>query len=367
MFVFVRRFNDHLDSPAMWSEDGVIFYGPAFNHEASFLTLMFRPYAGYLHAVPHLIGSACALLPIAFGAPAMALSIVLVMSAPIFCLVGPRATFFSVQQRWIVGALYVLLPWGREVTGGVTCSQWWTVTVMTFLLCGAPAATRGQRVAESVAMALFSLTGPFSTFLALLSIAMKPLRANRVIWLICCAGGLVQAVVTATHPVLVGSRLIGVQELMTFLASDNLVIQHGTPLGPFAPWLLLTLLFAFTLRDKNTALTALLLIGIAVPVAAVFHFGTAQPDRYQATFLLASTAAVVPATFLPTSRLDVLRLLCFGAVLCSGSLFPYRFGTTELESWRSIVAKYHQLPVGGSVAYQEPPGRPCDRVTLFKR
>lgn len=214
--VLAWRAPELLVKPQFWAEDGAIFFaqqhGQAWPH-------LFMPYWGYLHFIPRSI--------------AWLSDLFAVKHAPIlygfFSLAIDAACIAYVARR--VGLLYsplvvwlslTFIPNDGLYTGYIQNIQWFTqfVIVALCLVPGGSSSNRtGGRIAACIALAMCSLTGPFSAIVAILCIAIfiaaripsvlfpwqaafraywNELYKDRIFVVILCA--VVQLVVAASSP-----------------------------------------------------------------------------------------------------------------------------------------------------------------------
>jgi hypothetical protein len=165
--------------PQFWGEDGATFYADAHNLGA--WSVLFHPYAGYLHIVPRLVAAIAQMLPLAAAPLFFNLVAILVQVLPVNFFLSSRFTSLATMPtRLLLSFLYLALPNYSEIDANLTNAQWHLALLLCLTFMAVPARSLLWRCFDFVAVILGSLTGPFSIFLLLpASIAWTWKRRSR--------------------------------------------------------------------------------------------------------------------------------------------------------------------------------------------
>lgn len=180
--LLLARRPETLTQAQFLNEDGQVFFVGTFF--GSPLEALLRPYAGYLHLVPRLVGFAERLAPISW-APFVGNAIALLITACVAAYVASDRLADAVPDRrlrWAIGALILLLPASTETLGSITYVQWYLGIYLVAASLATPPATAWQRLADRATLIVTGLTGPLSIFLAPLYWARVWLRRDRDSW-----------------------------------------------------------------------------------------------------------------------------------------------------------------------------------------
>ncbi len=162
--LFIRKTDSFLN-PQFWAEDGTIFFLQQYENGAS---VIFQPYAGYLHLVPRLVALFADTFfpyseaPLIYNFSSLLLTLFVV--ANVF---SPR---FKVKPKPLVALAIVLVPlYSNEVFLNITNIQWILSFLLIILLLkqkpdSSYGNVAGQFIYDLLLLAFCGLTGPFSIF-----------------------------------------------------------------------------------------------------------------------------------------------------------------------------------------------------------
>lgn len=161
-----------------WAEDGTLFFQEAFNR--GFLKTILQPASGYLHTFPRLVAGLSLLLPLELAPLVFNLAAFAVQLLPACYLLSRRLccvipSFFA---RAAAALLCIAVPASFETHANLTNAHWHLALAAVCILVAAPAVGTAARALETLAVLLFSVTGPFS-ILFLPLVAPRLLRAGR--------------------------------------------------------------------------------------------------------------------------------------------------------------------------------------------
>lgn len=184
--------------PQFWAEDGTLFFQQAFNE--GFLSTILRPASGYLHSLPRLVAGLSLLLPLELAPLVFNLASFTVQLLPALYLLSGRMSPLipSLPARILAALLYIVLPASYETHVNLTNTHWYLTLTALCILVARPPTTGRVKVLETLAVALFSLTGPFSVlFLPLVARRLAgsrcaPRSLGRLQALIIASGALIQ-------------------------------------------------------------------------------------------------------------------------------------------------------------------------------
>ncbi|WP_369914644.1 hypothetical protein AB8810_19375 [Xanthomonas sp. NCPPB 3005] len=168
--------NDALAHPQLWAEDAVLFLKDQIEQQG---LLLFRPYAGYLHAAPRLVTwfasfVSAAYTPLIYNASAIAIA-----AASIFiCVKNLRPLI----PPYLVLSVFLFTPTNGEVFGTITNIQWFLqFPLITYCFIATKASNPIARHVLKGVFAIAALTGPFSIIcLALMALSLLGFLALRV-------------------------------------------------------------------------------------------------------------------------------------------------------------------------------------------
>jgi len=176
--VLFLRFPALVLRPALWAEDGPIFFLQARVVGVGAFVI---PYAGYLHLIPRAIASAGAMLdpglvPMFYVYCSFALTLAVV--ARVF---SPR---LDLPMKPILALAIVAVPHNGEVFLCPTNIQWITALALLMTLFMGDPAGAWEWTADIAVLVGAGLTGPFSVFLAPFFLARALRRSTRASWVI---------------------------------------------------------------------------------------------------------------------------------------------------------------------------------------
>lgn len=151
----VRR-PELIRTPQFWAEDGLFFFFQAWEHG---LSILWRPYAGYLHTTQRIVAAATVQLdpawaPACFVAAALGLTL--------YVAARTQSSRFPFRPHVAYALAVVLVPDTFEVLLFLVNIQWVLACGLLLLLISAEARSRLQHIHDAIAATLLGLTGPFS-------------------------------------------------------------------------------------------------------------------------------------------------------------------------------------------------------------
>lgn len=160
--LYVHRVRTAIWHPYLYAEDGVVFLqDQLINGPRAFII----PFAGYLHAVPRLTAFIASFFS-ATWAPAMYAGI-----TAIFMLwTALTIAACRLPYAYLLAALLFAVPHTGEVLGTITNAQWVMACALPLILMTETPASLLNRINQCVFVVLAGLSGPFSIFVAPLSV-----------------------------------------------------------------------------------------------------------------------------------------------------------------------------------------------------
>jgi hypothetical protein len=164
----------------VWAEDGN-FLGGAAND--SLPTVLFQPYAGYLHVLPRLIAEVVTLLPVGWWAAAVCLAAAAVRAAlALTVFIASAGHSRSPAVRLLLAAAIVVLPVGNLETINNLANLHWYIPIAAFWLLLARPRTRPGNVLVAVALFVLVLSSPLSLLLVPIALLRFVLDRRRDLW-----------------------------------------------------------------------------------------------------------------------------------------------------------------------------------------
>ncbi len=166
LVVLALRRPGSVTHPALWAEDGSVFFHDAMVH--SFPSTLTSSYAGYLHLVPRLLSAVAARLPLAWTPTVYAVSSLLLATLAMTPSLSSRLEWLipSRSARVALFAALILLPSVDEVSGGLDDLHWYFGITLVMLALSCDPRSRPGKVVEACVLSVLGLTGPFSILTA---------------------------------------------------------------------------------------------------------------------------------------------------------------------------------------------------------
>lgn len=162
----VSRRPDALTMPQLWAEDGLVFFGQAYNLGP--IEALFMPSAGSLQTLPRLVAGGATILPLEYAPMVMNLVAIAIQVLPVILLWTPR--FYNlvsdVRARVLISFLYLAIPNSYEVNANITNVGWHLTLVAMLVLVWAAPDKRLWRLFDRLILGMAGLSGPFAFFLA---------------------------------------------------------------------------------------------------------------------------------------------------------------------------------------------------------
>jgi hypothetical protein len=160
LFVLYIRNYYKFETPALYGEDGPVFFLGAFDGLAS----IFQPYNGYVHLVQRIFALFAHHFPVVFTPHIYLTFSVLVHLFVVRILFSSR---LSLRQPWLwaVATVAVSQPI-EEIYANLTNIQWLLAVVPIACLFAPYPSEKKRLIGDSVAIVILGLTGPFLSLLA---------------------------------------------------------------------------------------------------------------------------------------------------------------------------------------------------------
>lgn len=342
LILFARR-PDAVLHARFFAEDGVTFYGMAYNY--GWWRVLFTPHGSYIHLFPRLVASLALLFPLGIAPLVQNLFAIIAEAIPVVLLLSPvTANWGSLRFRGALSILYLTVPNCGEILCSITESQWILALCALLILLGAAPQSRFGRIATAVFIAVCALTGPFSIFLCPIAAWMfwrQRTRWRGTLFFLILTGALTQFVCYLMHA---GDRphgprafqletllhLIGSQIFAGALIGGSALATHTTAIYvAIAGGILLILVLAKSSREMRflAVFAAVVLISsLANPVIHIVPGKTelevmaSAPDMHYwffpclaVTWLLAESIRST-SKVLPRIGIALIPLLAFGIV-----------------------------------------------------
>jgi hypothetical protein len=360
----VARRPQVLLQPEFRVEDGQTFYiGTYFG---SPLDQLFRPYQGYLHVVPRLVGFLERAVRVS-AAPLIANAAAIAVAVAVAAYITSErlAPVISKPRLGLaLAAVVLLLPGAAELQGSITFAPWY---VAVFLIAAAVASEPDSRPGkgfELAALATAGLTGPAVLFVAPLHVASAVVARTR--WRLAtafcvCAAALVQLgfLVTSTRDPARGGSFIDALDVVAVRGVIEPIFgERLTPtLAPStalaaAGVVVACLVFAARGLPRSWLMVLAYLWLVSVGAALVGSLDTyadlRQPYVAERYFYLSGLAiAALIAAAIAAKRRPI--ALALGAMLVVGILKDFRIDPVPVEHWATRSAC-----IGGPVPCRVP-------------
>ncbi len=362
--------------PRFWAEDGTLFFQEAFNH--GFLATILQPASGYLHTFPRFVAGLSLLLPLEQAPLVFAIAAFLLQLLPALYLLGPRMGRHipSFAGRAAAALLYVAVPASYETHVNLANAHWHLALACVCMLVVSPAAGALTRSLETLALLVFSLTGPFSMLFLplvaprLLAAVKGAPRDHRLTPALLIAGGAaIQAgVALSSARVGAGASSFGYlssQELMTVVSmhaffNPLLGIEGLSRVADFLPpaayglgILGLAFLAFVAIRDRVRPLLLLLYLGaLSIALWCVFPLNDPRiwlnPRSGSRYFLFACLFVLLTSLHLARCAppLRVIGLLLLGVAVVVGIPADFSHPRQPDIRWADQAAVFRSLPAG---------------------
>ena len=180
--VVIARRPDAIINPQFCNEDGHVFFAEAYNY--GWWSALFRSYEGYYHAFPRIGASFALLVPLTLAPLVLNLFAIGIQALPANLLLSSRSSAWgSLRFRALLSAIYLALPNTREMSNGISQSQWFLALCAFLLLVAAKPKSNSGRIFDLSILLLCGLTGPFCIFLFPIAILLVWIRSDRWHWI----------------------------------------------------------------------------------------------------------------------------------------------------------------------------------------
>lgn len=379
----------------LWAEDGAVFLDTALNGEPWALV---QPYAGYMHLVPRLVISVCALFPIDVVPVVVTIAAAVVVSATAAaCYLFLETRLRSLPLRLLAWAVVIVAPMaGGEVSNNLANLHWF---LMIAAVCALIVRSRGTAFTVVQCVVIVAAIGSdplVLIFLPLLAIRWfaLPSRRERSVAIAFGAGAAVQLSVTLAGYLMGAGRsfagkaptLAEVLDYFTYrvvisgIAGPTGAVEASRWIGVTLPGLLAAALFAFVIAvswpNAGSRFVVLALVGSSVVffgvvfrlqwhgVGAAGTLGFAYGQRYAvlpAVLFLVALVVAVDALIRARGRaVRVAAVLAVTAVVLIPAARDYRWATPRAEaaSWPAALQEGANQCAEGSVSAVEVPIAP---------
>ncbi len=352
--VLVARRPETLSRAQFFAEDGQVFFlGTYFGTP---LEALLRPYNGYLHLVPRLVGALERSVPIALApliGNAVALTIVALIAA---FLASDRMSPLLPDRRarLVAAAGFVLLPATHETLGSITFIQAYLVVLLVAVAFSSPPGRPLGRAIEATVVAVSGLSTPVVALLAPLQwirirrhgMGAVPSAATATV------AGALRILVVTSGGVASGSaesgRIVDIVFLRLIVEPFRGAVWTSLASDLGAPtwlWIVVAAMLGGLVTVALRALDRSLAIQLILATAAVgglgivrsldFAEGLLDPLLLQRYFLVAGWAAVVivAAGLFDASRSVRRASLLLAAVLVVGMTADFRIPPQPDLGW----------------------------------
>lgn len=203
MALVIARRPDSVFNAQFWAEDGVAWFGDAYNHGA--WHTLFIPENGYFQLADRLTGSVGSLVGLHW-APLLSNTLaILAQAAPAAFFVSRRfsGAVPDIRVRIGLALLYLLMPNTREIDANITNVQWHLNLLAALVVISTPSRAVGWRTFDVLTVVLSGLSGPFAVLVMLTALARYAVRRDR--WTLVLAGEAAACFLLQTWSALGGS------------------------------------------------------------------------------------------------------------------------------------------------------------------
>jgi hypothetical protein len=374
--------------PGLWAEDGTVFFQGAY--QTNWHAPLTQADGGYLQTFSRLIADVGLLVPLRW-VPVLFMVVALsvqVLPAVVVSSHRYARAVHDVRVRWVLAAVYLIVPNSSEVFVNLTDAQWHLALLAVLVVLALPA-TGGWKGFDVAVMVLSGLSGPYVLSLLVVVAVVFYRRRQRWTVVLGAVGLVVGAVqflelVTATrgdHGPL-GPTLPRLVELLGGRLVGQTVLGAGTSLsGGYLAHLYLysALLLAVALVIVVTAVwkgpfeLAMfnLWAGLALAGSLISPLVSPTGSQWQGLildpgaryWLFPSLALLVDAVWLvgqlrsPRRWIGAVAVAFLVAVAAFGVREDFRYPSASSPNWKAEVAAFERLPPGGSYTFHlRPPG-----------
>jgi hypothetical protein len=181
--VIISRRLDAICHPQFWAEDGHVWIADAVNR--GWWPALFRAQDGYFQTLPRLTASVALLVPLSLAPLVLNIVAIVVQALPVSLLLSFRSTGWgNLRFRALMAGIYLALPNCKEMSFGITESQWLLALSAFLLLVAASPQNAFNRIFDLIVFLLCGLTGPFCIFLLPLALYLALTRHDSWRWVL---------------------------------------------------------------------------------------------------------------------------------------------------------------------------------------
>ncbi len=383
--ILAARRPDAVFHAQFWAEDGHVWYADAYN--LGWWPALFQVHTGYFQTFPRLGAALALLVPLSLAPLVLNLLAMAVQALPVNLLLSNRSSAWGVVRfRALFAGIYLALPNCKELSYGITESQWLLALCAFLLLAASKPQSPAGRVFDLLVVLLCGLTGPFC--ITLFPIALYLAWRERNHWRWAIAGALaalclIQAwallivdpagrssAALGASPALFMRILAGQVFLGTLLGGNGLAANSSPLLLPFlicvaigGSAIIAIIFFNSPVPFRlflilSTVIFALALISptgwVPEGVSAWANLSTGPGIRY---WLFPTLAFAWSLLWCFQSRSAVLKtvsavLLC---VMCFGIVRDWRHPAFKDMHFADEVKRFNAAPAGTAVTFPENP------------
>jgi hypothetical protein len=167
--ILISRRPDAIFQAQFFAEDGRVWFADAYN--MGWWAALFQTHTGYFQTLPRLAASLALLAPLIRAPLVLNLIAIAVMALPINILLSARSSGWgSLRFRALMACIFLALPNSREMSYGITESQWLLALSAFLLIVGSRPTNFSGRLCNISILLLCGLTGPFCIFILPISI-----------------------------------------------------------------------------------------------------------------------------------------------------------------------------------------------------
>jgi hypothetical protein len=178
--ILVARRPDAILHAQFWAEDGHVWFADAYNMGG--WTALTQVHTGYFQTFPRLGALLALLVPLALAPLVLNLLAIAVQALLVNLLLSARSSAWgAARSRALFAGMYLALPNCKELSYGITESQWMLALCVFLLLVASKPRSLGGRILDFLIVLLCGLTGPFciTLFPIALFLALKERSRGR--------------------------------------------------------------------------------------------------------------------------------------------------------------------------------------------